>query len=95
MTYLSKKDYLLKGFQKSHLHHKKYDAILENKKTKRISKMPFGSTSYQQYKDNVLGLYSHLDHGDKERRKRFRARHKDFLRSGYYSPSHFSIFYLW
>jgi hypothetical protein len=95
MTYLSQKDYHLIGFEESHRDKKKYNAVLENKKTKRIVKMPFGSIDHQQYKDNVLGSYSHLDHGDKERRKRFRSRHKGFLKTGYYSPSHFSFFYLW
>ena len=35
----------------------------------------FGDTRYQQYKDTTnLKLYKHLDHLDKDRRERYRAR---------------------
>lgn len=38
--------------------------------------LDFGSSDYQQYKDRTgLGLYSHLDHKDKERRRRYYQRH--------------------
>ena len=36
MTYLSQKDYDLIGFEESHRDKKKYNAVLENKKTKRF-----------------------------------------------------------
>ena len=37
----------------------------------------FGSKIYPQYHDSTgLGLYSNLDHGDKERRKSYLARAK-------------------
>lgn len=38
----------------------------------------FGDKRYQQYKDRTsLKLYSHLDHGDKERLRLFHIRHKN------------------
>ena len=42
----------------------KYFAILENKKTKKIKKIPFGNKKYQHYHDK-LGHYSNLNHSDK------------------------------
>jgi hypothetical protein len=37
----------------------------------------FGDRRYQHFKDSTgLGLYSNLDHGDKERRKSYLARAK-------------------
>jgi len=35
----------------------------------------FGASSYPQFKDTVLGLYSRKDHGDPARRKNFWKRH--------------------
>ncbi len=36
----------------------------------------FGDNRYPQFKDSTgLGLYSHLDHGDKERRRKYFKRH--------------------
>ena len=40
-------------------------------------------------------LYSHLDHKDKDRRKRYRARHKVYIKPGYYSSGDFSMRFLW
>ena len=38
----------------------------------------FGDIRYQQYKDRTpLRLYSDLDHGDQERRKKYLMRHKN------------------
>jgi len=58
---------------------------------------------YQQYRDRTgLGLYSHLDHNDPERRKKYRERHgKIKLKDGTLAyknkeqPAHYSYFYLW
>lgn len=54
----------------------------------------FGGLGYAQYKDSTgLGLYSKLDHLDKERRKRYYLRHgttDNPLRSLYWSNK-----YLW
>lgn len=96
MTYYKITEHQLVGFRKSKTKHKKYDAILENKKNKKAVYVPFGDSRYQQFKDATgLGLYSHKDHGDRKRRSLYRARHKGFLKKGYYSPGHFSYFYLW
>lgn len=84
----------LLGFEKSHLKNKKYDAILENKKTNKIKRVSFGAINYQQFKDKVpLKLYSHLDHNDIERKKRYYKRHnKDYPK---FSADYFSKKYLW
>lgn len=52
----------------------KYVAVLAHKTTGQLRQVPFGDTNYQHYKDK-LGHYSHLDHLDKERRRRFWLRH--------------------
>lgn len=94
--YLSKRGYKLLGFEKSRSKEKMYDAILEHKQTKKKRRMPFGSSSHENYRDITgLNLYPHLIHGDKERRKRFHSRHRGFIRDGYFSPSFLSLTYLW
>jgi len=51
---------------------KKYSVyVLKDGKKKLIH---FGDKRYGQFKDK-LGHYSDLDHGDKERRKRYYSRH--------------------
>jgi len=82
-------------FKKSTNPHKKYDAFIG---TKRVS---FGDRNYQQFHDKI-GHWSHLDHNDPERRKKYRARHgKIYTKSGElaykvkYSPEWFSWHYLW
>ena len=50
---------------------KKYMAILRNG-----DKIHFGGKGYEQFKDSTgLGLYSHMDHGDKKRRENYFSRH--------------------
>lgn len=56
-------------FKKSTRKHKKYMVQYKD------GWIHFGDTRYQHYKDSTpLKLYSHLDHGDKERRGNYRAR---------------------
>ena len=83
------------GFEKSHLPTKKYNTILENKTTGRVSRVPFGAVGYEQYKDSTgLGIYSHLDHLDKDRRQNYIRRHsKDNNKP--FSASWLSLHYLW
>lgn len=96
MTYLSKKDWKLIKFEKSHKKDKMYNAVFENKINKKIKKLPFGSSSYENYRDITgLNLYPHLIHGDKNRRRLYHARHKVFIKDGFWSPSSLSLFYLW
>jgi hypothetical protein len=61
-----------------------------------LKHIPFGDKRYSNYRDKTgLNLYPNLIHNDKERRKRFRARHLKFLKKGFYSPSYFSYYVLW
>lgn len=88
-------DYKLLGFRKSKTEGKKYDAILENKITKKIKHVPFGDKTMQHYKDvTPLKLYSHLDHNDKQRRDNFRSRHGENAKYKF-SSAYFAQKYLW
>ena len=96
MPKYSKKEYSFVKFQKSSRPEKKYMAILQNKKTKRQVKVHFGAKKYSQYRDATgLGLYSHKNHNDPERRKRYIARHQKWVDNNYWSPALFSMKYLW
>ena len=96
MTYFKISEYKLRGFRKSNTKHKKYDAIIENKKTKKINNVPFGDSRHKMYQDKTgLNLYPHLIHSDKKRRDSYRSRHKHFLREGFFSPGYFAYYYLW
>ena len=94
--YFNKQDWRLVAFKKSKTKHKKYDAILVNMYTGRTRKVAFGDKREEHYKDQVhLGLYKYLDHGDQERKRLYRARHKHNLKKGYYSAGWFSYYFLW
>ena len=93
MTCYEFKDYNLVGFEKGK-GYKKYNAILQNKKSKGYARVPFGDTRYEHYKDSALGLYIHLDHLDKVRRVNYQKRHKGD-RLNCFSPGYFSWYYLW
>ena len=83
------------GFEKSHLPTKKYNAILKNKTTGRISRVPFGAVGYEQYKDTTgLGKFSQMDHLDKTRRQNYIKRHSKDNNTPY-SASWFALNYLW
>ena len=71
---------------------KKYDAFLENKKTKQIKKVSFGARNMDQYYDKI-GYYLANDHLDKERRKRYYSRFG--RKAEKYSPLWFSHNFLW
>lgn len=51
---------------------KKYSVYVMRDGGKKL--IHFGQKNMQHYKDNVLGVYKNLDHGDKERRRLYRAR---------------------
>ncbi len=94
--YLEMRKYKFVKFEKSKSKGKKYAAILKDVATGRTRRINFGDANMEQYKDRTgLGLYSHRDHGDQNRRKSFKSRHKGFLKKGYYSASYFSFYYLW
>jgi len=74
---------------------KKYAALLKNKTTGRIKKVQFGDVSYQHYKDQTgLNLWSHKDHNDSERRRRYRARHAK-EKDTKFTAGWFAYHYLW
>ena len=95
MPYFPHDKYTFVEFKRSHLKHKKYDAILQNIATNRFVTIPFGARGYEQYQDRVpLKLYKKYDHLNKTRRSNYRARHaKDTNKP--YSPSWFGLKYLW
>ncbi len=87
-------NYVHIGFTKSLTKNKKYDAILKNKETGQIKKIPFGQLPYEHYKDSTgLNLYSHLDHLNEKRRELYYKRHnKQYPK---FSADYFSKKYLW
>jgi hypothetical protein len=71
---------------------KKYDAYLENKKTKKIYIVSFGAKGMDQYFDKI-GHYKNYNHLDNKRKKAYYARHgKDAKK---YSAKYFSHTFLW
>jgi hypothetical protein len=74
-------------FKASRRKNKKYDVF---KNGKYITS--FGDKNYQQFKDKI-GLYSHLNHNDENRRRLYYARHK--LKAEKESAKWFSHRYLW
>lgn len=87
---------------------KKYTAIVQNKKTKKIRRINFGDRRYQQYKDRTdLQLYASLNHNDRKRMRNYYSRmsgtsnradaiKKEIDKSdGYYNAKILSHKYLW
>lgn len=75
--------------RKSTRKNKKYDIIKGDKYL-----LSFGSSHHHQYKDATpLKAYSHLDHNDKERRRRYYLRHSKTLNKN--SPKYWSNRFLW
>jgi len=98
MAKYKKSEYKFLRFEKSKTKGKKYDAILQNKETKREVKVSFGAIGYEQFSDKTgLGLYSKDSHGDKNRKRLYRSRHSKEKASfkEYYSPGWFSWRFLW
>jgi hypothetical protein len=86
-------EYTLMGFELSHLQNKKYNAILRNKITHRLTKVPFGDKRYYHYFDKI-GHYSNLNHLDKNRRRLYRIRHAHDIKNKF-SAGWFANHYLW
>lgn len=82
------KDSKILGFKPSTVKFKKYDAFLKNG-----TKVSFGDTRYQHYKDKI-DLYHDLNHGDKKRQASFKSRHAKNINK-MYSPGWFSDKFLW
>ena len=95
-SYYPMHEYKFIKFKKSNSKGKKYDAILQHKQTQRHVSIPFGDQKFQQFFDSTgLGLYSHKDHKDKERRRRYIARHNVFIKPNMYSAGYYSLKFLW
>ena len=87
--------YKLLRIEQSKHKHKKYVAILENTKTKRLKHVHFGDSRYQHYKDRTkVKAWKHLDHLDKTRLRKFRSRFKNKAKKKY-SAAYFAMKYLW
>lgn len=64
------------SIQKSPNKHKKYLAVVKNKKTGKLRKIHFGASSYQHYKDLTrIKSWKHKNHNDTKRRKNYFLRH--------------------
>lgn len=84
-------------FERSKNPSKKYDAIIEDKVTRRQQRVSFGSARplYEQYRDSTgLKLYSRLDHNDPKRRASYKARHEN-TRHKKFSASWYADKFLW
>ena len=85
-------------FNVSNRQFKKYSVITPAGRT-----LHFGDTRYKHYKDTTgLKHYSHLDHGDKNRRERYLVRAKGIKNKHceltYLDPesaNYYSVKYLW
>lgn len=83
--------------KKSTQKNKKYMILYKNKW------IHFGDKRYQHYRDSTgLGIYSHLDHMDKERRRKYLLRSKAIKNkkgqltwNDKSSSNYYSIKYLW
>ena len=65
---------------------KKFKAIFYDDKGKKIKTSQFGDIRYESYNQ----------HKDKERRSKYRSRHKGNLsKTDYTSPAHLSYYLLW
>jgi len=87
---------------------KKYTAIIQDKKTKKIRKVHFGASDYEQYKDRTpLKLYAYKNHYTRRRMQNYFSRHSGTKKrseaiklekkksKGYYNPKILSHIYLW
>jgi hypothetical protein len=92
---MSEDRFRLIKFEVARANNKKYNAIIEDKKTKRRQTVPFGDVRYEQYRDDVpLRRYTRLNHNDKKRRDNYLARHGKTMTKKF-SPSYFAAKYLW
>lgn len=74
-------------FRKSTRKNKKYDAFKDGKYI-----TSFGSRFHEHYNDRI-GLWSHKDHNDKERKRLYYARHGRNAKKD--TAKYFSHKYLW
>lgn len=87
---------------------KKYTAFVQDKKTKKIRKLHFGASDYEQFKDRTpLQLYAHKNHNTRKRMQNYFSRHSGTKKrkqaialekrksKNYYTPKILSHIYLW
>ena len=87
---------------------KKYTAFIQDKKTKKIRKLHFGASDYEQFKDRTpLKLYAHKNHNTRRRMQNYFLRHSGTKKRSqaialekkkskyYYTPKILSHVYLW
>jgi hypothetical protein len=72
---------------------KKYSVYVKSE-SGGVKLIHFGDKNYEHYKDKI-GLYSHLDHNDKERRKNYRERHSNDNINDKNTPGWWSWYKLW
>ena len=95
-------------FERSQITGKKYTAYIKNKATKKIRKIHFGASDYQQYKDRTpLKLYAYKNHNNRQRMQNYFNRHSGTKKrgaaialekrksKGYYNAKILSHVYLW
>lgn len=83
-------------FRRSLRKDKKYDVVFDDGSYISFGAIKRNGEPYQQFKDSTpLKLFSAYDHGDKERRLRYYARHGSMESAKPYSPDWFSKRYLW
>ena len=80
------------NYEKSTKPDKKLMVVVEKDGKKRT--IHFGARDMGHYFDKT-GIWKSKDHGDKDRRRRYKSRHKVYIKSGYYSPGYFSMKFLW
>jgi hypothetical protein len=91
-------EYKFVRFQKSKAKNKKYSAIIKKKDgdNPREYILNFGDKRYQQFEDTTgLKLYSSLNHFDNKRKDNYHSRHSKNVKQGIFSPTYFSMEFLW
>jgi hypothetical protein len=82
-------------FERSRTAGKKYDAIIEDIKTKKTQRIPFGNISSNHFLDSTgLKIYSYLDNRNEKMRKEYLEAYKK-TNSRKYSAQWYSLKYLW
>ncbi len=85
---------------------KKYSVLVKIKTDdgkSKIKRINFGDSNMEQFRDSTgLGVWSHLDHGDKKRRQNYLRRAKgiknkagELTYKDKTSPNYYSVRYLW
>lgn len=96
MSYFHKTEWGVIKIYPSDSKYKKYSTVLKNNETGKTRLLHWGDSRYPQYKDTTgFQTYTHLDHLDNDRKKRYIKRHRHFIKEGYFSPGYFSMKYLW